>query len=90
MDEAAWRRISCNSRAASSIASWAAGPNWATASASVFAASSKDSGSEPIGVITVACPMKMGGRDASSPPSDLTGVRRRTVPTRWSVNTSSR
>ena len=90
IDDDAWRRSSCSSRAASSIACWAAGPNCVTASASVFAGSSKDSGSDPIGVITVACPTKISGRDGSSLPSDFTGVMRRMVPTRWSVKMSSR
>ncbi len=90
MDEDAWRRSSCSSRAASSTACWAAGPNCAIASASVPAGSSNESGNEPIGVMTVACPMKMTVRDGSSLPSDFTGIIRRTVPTRWSVKMSSR
>ncbi len=56
----------------------------------IVAVSSNDSGNDPIGVITVAWPTKISGRDGSSLPSDLTGVMRRTVPTRWSVKMSSR
>jgi hypothetical protein len=88
--EAASRRASSIWRAVSSSCTSAAPAKFSIASASELASIWKVSGIAPIGVSSCAWPTNSTGRALSSAPLLSTGVKRRMVPTRWSLNTSSR